>query len=99
MRLDKFLKVSRLVKRRTVAKEVCDQGRVQVNGRPAKAGTEVGPGDVLTIAYGGRTLTVRVERVGDHVPKEAAAGLYTVLEERRVSGGISPEEEDLEDIR
>lgn len=56
MRLDKFLKASRLVKRRTLAKEVCDQGRVQINGRPSKAGTAVAVGDTISIRFGNRTL-------------------------------------------
>ena len=58
MRLDKFLKVSRLIKRRTVANEACDNARVTVNGRPAKASYDVKPGDVLRIAFGQRTLAV-----------------------------------------
>ena len=60
MRLDKFLKVSRLIKRRTVANEACDNARVTVNGRPAKASYDVKPGDVLRIAFGQRTLAVEV---------------------------------------
>ena len=60
MRLDKFLKVSRLIKRRTVANEACDNARVTVNGRPAKASCDVKPGDVLRIAFGQRTLAVEV---------------------------------------
>ena len=65
MRLDKFLKVSRLIKRRTVANEACDNARVTVNGRPAKASYDVKPGDVLRIAFGQRTLAVEVLAVAD----------------------------------
>jgi len=81
MRLDKFLKVSRLIKRRTVAKEVSDLGRVLINGREAKAASRVKPGDVLTLQFGHRTLTVRVERIAESAPKDEAESLYTVLEE------------------
>ena len=73
MRLDKFLKVSRLIKRRTVANEACDNARVTVNGRPAKASYDVKPGDVLRIAFGQRTLAVEVLAVADAVRKDAAA--------------------------
>lgn len=82
MRLDKFLKVSRLIKRRTVAKELCDGGRVTVNSRPAKAGTQVAPGDVLAIAMGARRVVVRVTAVREAVPSHEAAGLYELLEGR-----------------
>ncbi|MBX6395656.1 MAG: RNA-binding S4 domain-containing protein [Alicyclobacillaceae bacterium] len=93
MRLDKFLKVSRLVKRRTVAKELCDQGRVQINGRPGKAGSEVEVGDILTIIYGGKTVKVRVLDLREHVAKEAAGELFAVLEETRTQHvGPFPEE-------
>ncbi len=84
MRIDKFLKVSRLIKRRTLAKEVCDQGRIQLNGRVAKAGSEVQVGDVLTIDFGQRVLRVRVERLQETVRKEEAELLYTVLDDMRV---------------
>ena len=73
MRLDKFLKVSRLIKRRTVANEACDNARVTVNGRPAKASYDVKPGDVLRIAFGQRTLAVEVLAVADAVRKDDAA--------------------------
>ena len=72
MRLDKFLKVSRLIKRRTVANEACDNARVTVNGRPAKASCDVKPGDVLRIAFGQRTLAVEVLAVADSVGKNDA---------------------------
>lgn len=76
MRLDKFLKVSRLIKRRTVANEACDGGRVQLNGRPAKAGAEVKPGDVIEISLGARTVRVEVLEVAEVVRKDDAAAMY-----------------------
>ena len=76
MRLDKFLKVSRLIKRRTVANEACDNARVTVNGRPAKASYDVKPGDVLRIAFGQRTLAVEVLAVADAVRKDDAGAMY-----------------------
>jgi len=81
MRLDKFLKVSRLIKRRTVAKELADQGRVVVNGRPAKASTEVNLGDVLEIRLGQKLMTVKVTDLKETVKKEEALDLYEVLSE------------------
>ena len=76
MRLDKYLKVSRLVKRRTVANEACDHGLVEVNGRPARASDEVKPGDNITLRVGARTLTVEVLTVQESVRREDAAGMY-----------------------
>ena len=76
MRLDKYLKVSRLVKRRTVANEACDHGLVEVNGRPARASYEVKPGDNITLRVGARTLTVEVLTVRESVRREDAAGMY-----------------------
>ncbi|SFS86538.1 RNA-binding S4 domain-containing protein [Marininema halotolerans] len=81
MRLDKFLKVSRLVKRRTLAKEVCDQGRVDVNGKAAKAGADVAVGDELTLRFGNQTVKVRVESLRETTKKNEAAELYTLLEQ------------------
>ena len=79
MRLDKFLKASRLIKRRTVANEACDAAHVTVNGRPAKASYDVKEGDVLEITFGQRTLKVRVLDVKEFTAKADAAGLYEVL--------------------
>lgn len=76
MRLDKYLKVSRLIKRRTVANEACDGGRVQLNGRPAKAGAEVKPGDIIEISLGSRTVRVEVLEVAEAVRKDDAAAMY-----------------------
>lgn len=81
MRLDKFLKVSRLIKRRTLAKDVSDQGRVLLNGKEAKPGSVVKPGDVLDIRFGQRTVTVRVEHLAESAKKEDAGSMYTVLKE------------------
>jgi ribosomal 50S subunit-recycling heat shock protein len=81
LRLDKFLKVSRVIKRRTLANEVCDQGHVSVNGRVAKAGMEIKPGDILEIRFGQRMLKLEVVEVRDNVPAKLAAELYKVLEE------------------
>jgi len=81
MRLDKFLKVSRLIKRRTVAKDVSDQGRVWINGREAKASSTVKAGDELKIQYGQKIVTVRVERLAETTRKDEASGLYTLLTE------------------
>ncbi len=79
MRLDKFLKVSRLIKRRTVANEACDAGRVQINGNPAKASVKVKPGDVLEIQFGSKTVKVEVLKVQETVKKEEAETLYRYL--------------------
>ena len=76
MRLDKYLKVSRLIKRRTVANEACDNGRISVNGRVVKASYEVKVGDKIEISMGTRTVTVEVLQVADNVRKDDAAGMY-----------------------
>ena len=76
MRLDKFLKVSRIIKRRTVANEACDAERVTVNGRPAKASYDVKVGDKLSIRFGEHTLNVEVLQVSETVRKDDAAGMY-----------------------
>ena len=76
MRLDKYLKVSRLIKRRTVAAEACDSGRVSVNGKVAKPSQEVRPGDILELTFGQRTVRVQVLSVAETVRKDDAAGMY-----------------------
>ena len=76
MRLDKYLKVSRLIKRRTVANEACDAGRVLVNGKAARASYDVKAGDVLELQLGQRTVKVRVLAVQDNVGKADASALY-----------------------
>lgn len=79
MRLDKFLKVSRLIKRRTVANEACDAGRVLINDRPAKASAQVKAGDVLEIQFGSKAVRVEVLNVQGTVKKEEAQELYRYL--------------------
>lgn len=79
MRLDKYLKVSRLIKRRTVANEACDAGRVLINERPAKASAQVKAGDVLEIQFGTRSVKVEVLNVQETVKKEAAQEMYRYL--------------------
>ena len=76
MRLDKYLKVSRLIKRRTVANEACDNERVTVNGRTARASYEVKEGDVIAIRFGQRTLTAEVAAVTENAGKADAAAMY-----------------------
>lgn len=79
MRIDKFLKVARIIKRRTVANEACDGGRVMLNGRTAKASAEVKPGDILEISFGGNQMKIKVLSVSEHVKKEDAAGMYETI--------------------
>ncbi len=79
MRLDKFLKVSRLIKRRTVANEACDSGRVMLNGVPARASANVKPGDVITISFGNRDVKAEVLKVQETVRKEEADELIRYL--------------------
>ena len=76
MRLDKYLKVSRLIKRRTVANEACDNGRISVNGRVVKASYEVKVGDRIELAMGTRTIAVEVVQVADNVRKDDASAMY-----------------------
>lgn len=80
MRLDKFLKVSRIIKRRTVANEACDSSYVSVNGTPAKASRMLKVGDVVEVAFGTRTLKFRVLTLTEHVAKADASSMYEVLE-------------------
>jgi len=96
MRLDKFLKVSRLIKRRTLAKEVADQGRVTINGKVAKASSTVKPGDELSIRFGQKVVTAQVNEVKENAKKEDAAKMFTILKEERLEK-IEPEFIDDED--
>ena len=80
MRLDKYLKVTRLIKRRTVANEACDAGRVSVNGKPARASYEVKEGDQITLRFGVRTVTVEVLSVQETVRQSDAAALYRQIQ-------------------
>jgi len=79
MRLDKFLKVSRLVKRRTIANELCDAKHVEVNGKVAKASYEIKVGDVIAIRAGARLTRARVLSISEHATKETAAGMFELL--------------------
>ncbi len=80
MRLDKFLKVSRIIKRRTVANDACDNSYVSVNGAPAKASRILKIGDVVEVAFGNRTLKFKVLSLAEHVSKNDASAMYEVLE-------------------
>ena len=79
MRLDKYLKISRLIKRRTVANEACDAGRVLLNDKPARASAQVKEGDIIEIQFGGKTVRVEVTEVKDTVRKEDAENMYRYL--------------------
>lgn len=79
MRLDKYLKVSRIIKRRTVANEACDGGRVSVNGKVAKAGLEVKEGDVIEVRFGEKSTQYEVVTLSEHVLKADAAGMYRIV--------------------
>ncbi len=79
MRLDKYLKVSRIIKRRTVANEACDGGRVSVNGKVAKPGAEVKEGDIIEIRFGENVMKYQIVTLSEHVLKADAAGMYKVL--------------------
>lgn len=79
MRIDKFLKVSRIIKRRTVAKDVCDGGKVKINGRVAKAGSDVAVGDQIDIQFGEKLFSARVKEIRETVPAKEADTLYEVI--------------------
>lgn len=81
MRLDKYLKVSRLIKRRSVANDACDATRVTVNGKVAKASYNVKIGDLITVTFGNKSVTVRVLEIVDTTKKAEAAGMYEVVSE------------------
>lgn len=81
MRLDKYLKVSRIIKRRTVANEACSGGRVTLNGKVCKPGAEVKPGDIMTIRFGDKVGRYEILSVAETVRKDGAADLYRILEE------------------
>lgn len=81
MRLDKYLKVSRIIKRRTVAKEVSDAGKITVNGRPAKASTDVKVGDKLVLTFGGKELEVEILQVAETMKADLAKDMYKILRE------------------
>lgn len=98
MRLDKYLKVSRLIKRRTLAKEVCDQSRVHINDRPAKASSSVKIGDTLAIRFGQKIVTVKVEDIKENPRKEEAVSLYSVIGEVPVPRDEKEENEYLKGV-
>lgn len=79
MRLDKYLKVSRIIKRRTVAKEACEKGLVQINGKVAKSSSEVKVGDVLKLTFGEKVVEYRITDIKEHVLKDEAKELYEVV--------------------
>ena len=81
MRLDKYLKISRLIKRRTVAKEIADQGRISINGKVAKSSTDVATNDELEIRFGNKTVTVKVVKIVETTKKEESADMYEGLRE------------------
>ncbi|MFB4168687.1 MULTISPECIES: RNA-binding S4 domain-containing protein [Virgibacillus] len=85
MRLDKFLKVTRLIKRRTMAKEVADQGRITINGNKAKASSIVSVGDELVIKFGQKLVTLEVNALKEAVKKDEAEMLYKVIKEEKVN--------------
>lgn len=85
MRLDKYLKVSRLIKRRSVAKEVADKGRITINDKVAKSSTDVKVGDEIAIQFGNKLVVVRVDALLDSTRKEDAKEMFTLLKEERVS--------------
>ncbi|SEJ84939.1 Ribosomal 50S subunit-recycling heat shock protein, contains S4 domain [Bhargavaea ginsengi] len=96
MRLDKFLKVSRLIKRRTLAKEVADQGRITINGKKAKASSVVKESDELAIRFGQKLVTARVDMLKDSVKKDEAGNMFTILKEEKLEK-VEPEFIDDED--
>lgn len=79
MRLDKYLKVSRIIKRRTIAKEACMGGRVSINDKVAKPGTEVKEGDIIEIRYASKGLKAKILNISEHVTKDGAKDMYEIL--------------------
>ncbi|NLM73680.1 MAG: RNA-binding S4 domain-containing protein [Clostridiaceae bacterium] len=79
MRIDKFLKVSRIIKRRTLAQEACSKEKVMINGRVAKPGSEVKPGDIVEIHFGQNITRIKVLKVSEHVKKEESTEMYELL--------------------
>jgi len=79
MRIDKYLKVSRLIKRRTLANEACDQGRVKINGKVVKAGAEVKEGDVIEIQFGNNITKVKVTSISEHASRAESKEMYTII--------------------
>ena len=84
MRLDKYLKVSRIIKRRTIAKEMADNGRILVNGKQAKSSTQLQEDDHVTVVFGNRQVTVKVKALLDSTKKEDAKEMFDIIEDKRV---------------
>ena len=84
MRLDKYLKVSRLIKRRTVANEACDASRISVNGKAAKASYDVKLGDLITVSFGAKTVTVKVLEIKETTKKTESVGMYEIVSEDKL---------------
>ncbi|AST93989.1 RNA-binding S4 domain-containing protein [Sutcliffiella cohnii] len=84
MRLDKYLKVSRIIKRRTLAKEVAEKGRISINGVQAKASSNVKAGDELTLHFGQKIVTAKVNHIQENAKKEEASLMYTIIKEERI---------------
>ena len=84
MRIDKFLKMSRVIKRRTVAQEACDGGRIEINGKTAKPSKEVRVGDVVTVTFGNRAMTFEVLSVDERQTKQSADTMYKICDENQV---------------
>ncbi len=82
MRIDKYLKNSRVIKRRTIAKEACEQGRVFVNGKVAKPGTEINSGDEIEIVFGTKPMKIKVEQILEHVKKDNAKEMFSLVDEK-----------------
>ncbi|WP_311408254.1 RNA-binding S4 domain-containing protein [Liquorilactobacillus uvarum] len=81
MRIDKFLKISRIVKRRTVAKQITDKGRIKINDKVAKSSSNVAQGDVITIGFGNKTLKIKVNSIKENAKKDEAGQMYDILAE------------------
>ena len=90
MRLDKFLKVSRIIKRRSVAKEIADQGRILINNLPAKSSSKVKVGDTLTIKFGNKTETIKINWIVETTQKSEAEDMYELLDETYAEDFNSP---------
>lgn len=84
MRLDKFLKISRIIKRRTIAKEICETGRVLINGKVAKPGTVVKIGDVIEIGYASGSIKAEIISIAEHVTKDGAKDLYRIISGKEI---------------
>ena len=93
MRLDKYLKVSRLIKRRTVAKEIADQGRISINGKVDKSSSDISTNDILEIRFGNKTLTVKVLKIVETTKKESSADMYEVISEKYENDFRTPSDE------